>query len=976
MVQEFFIRNVFSTFFSEARDSDGEIERKFFIPEVVQTSGMDCGPATLKSMLEGFGISVSYGRLREACQTDVDGTSIDSIEEIAVQLGLQAEQIIIPRDHLLLDEAQALPAIVVTRLPNGTTHFVVVWRRMGNFVQVMDPASGRRWTTLSRFMDTVYTHTMPIPTAAWWDWAQSAGFIDPLFERMQLIGLDDNDIDPLVTDALARDDWFSMAALDASVRMVTSMVKADAAEQGREARDIIRELYNLIASRPANALELVPIPFWSVRPVDDNPDDEFVYFSGAVLVRVLGVRDVRRAARVLADYADADERDEADDKSKTATDDAADDELSPQLAAVLGDDDRQPIMLVLEELRKDGFLVPGMVSLAIIMASLTVIVESLILRSVLEVGMALSSTQDRINLIIAIISFFAALLLMEFPLSALMQRLGRRLELRLRVRFLEKIPNLSDRYFHSRLTSDMVQRAHDLRQLRTLPNLGIAVLRVFFQLIFTTIGVIILDPASLLLAFAATGASIALTIFTQPILIERDLRIRTHVGALSRFFLDAMVGLIPLRTHSAERAFRREHEGLMTEWQRSVLEMFRIDVWLHLIASLMGWFFSVAILFNYIASGGEASGVLLLFYWTLSIPALGQQMANLVQQYPIQRNRLLRLLEPLQAPDESSIEAYNAMAADVSDDERPADAVYDPDNGASIVMEQINVLAGGQTILRDINLTIRPGEHLAVVGPSGAGKSSLVGLLLGWHRPANGRLWVDGKILDGEQLYNLRDMTAWIDPDVHLWNKSLFANLHYGVKDDVALPVTDAIEQSNLFKVLQNLPEGLQTRLGEGGGLVSGGEGQRVRLARGLMRGDVRLVIMDEPFRGLDRPQRRELLRNVRDHWHNTTIISITHDVGETTNFERVLVIENGRIAEDGNPQDLINRESRYRQLLQADYAVNQGLWENALWRRIWLEGGRVEERSSGQSDKNVTDTDGNGADEPPPPQDEPPMQT
>src|SRR5437588_2618133 len=101
--------------------------RRVFVPEVVQTSAMDCGPASLKCLLEGFGIPVSYGRLREACQTDVDGTSIDTMEDVANQLGLEAEQIVIPVDHVLVAEAEALPAIAVVRLPNGLTHFVVAW---------------------------------------------------------------------------------------------------------------------------------------------------------------------------------------------------------------------------------------------------------------------------------------------------------------------------------------------------------------------------------------------------------------------------------------------------------------------------------------------------------------------------------------------------------------------------------------------------------------------------------------------------------------------------------------------------------------------------------------------------------------------------------------------------------------------------------------------------------------------------------
>jgi hypothetical protein len=90
--------------------------KHFLAPEVVQTSAMDCGPASLKCMLEGWGIPVSYGRLREACQTEVDGSSIDTMEAVANQLGLEAEQIVLPPDHLLVPQAHALPCILVLLL--------------------------------------------------------------------------------------------------------------------------------------------------------------------------------------------------------------------------------------------------------------------------------------------------------------------------------------------------------------------------------------------------------------------------------------------------------------------------------------------------------------------------------------------------------------------------------------------------------------------------------------------------------------------------------------------------------------------------------------------------------------------------------------------------------------------------------------------------------------------------------------------
>ena len=196
--------------------------RRLFVPEVVQTSAMDCGPASLKCLLEGFGISASYGRLREACQTDVDGTSIDTMEEAAVQLGLDAEQIMVPADHVLLGEADALPAIVVVRLANGVTHFVVAWRRHGPFVQLMDPGIGRRWITCKQFFEDLYLHTQAVTAAAWREWAGSKPFLDTLRRRMAGLDIQSRGAAGFVDRALHDAGWRGLAALDAGIRLTNS----------------------------------------------------------------------------------------------------------------------------------------------------------------------------------------------------------------------------------------------------------------------------------------------------------------------------------------------------------------------------------------------------------------------------------------------------------------------------------------------------------------------------------------------------------------------------------------------------------------------------------------------------------------------------------------------------------------------------------------------------------------------------------
>jgi len=279
----------------------------------------------------------------------------------------------------------------------------------------------------------------------------------------------------------------------------------------------------------------------------------------------------------------------------------------------------------------------------------------------------------------------------------------------------------------------------------------------------------------------------------------------------------------------------------------------------------------------------------------------------------------------------------------------------------SVTFESVTVHAAGHTILQDVDLKIEGGSHVAIVGASGAGKSSLVGLLLGWHRAAAGRILIDGQVLDASRLDRLRCDTAWVDPAVQLWNRSLIGNLLYGVPETPSPhsscegetgrsegELGELLREADLHDLLRRLPEGLQTVIGEGGGLLSGGEGQRVRFGRGLARRQARLVILDEPFRGLDREARRRLLQRARDLWPRATLLCITHDVSETESFDRVIVLDRGRVVEDGDPRMIARQaDSRYRALLEADAALRKNIWADASWRRLRLEGGQVvEERA------------------------------
>ncbi|MEZ4681383.1 MAG: ABC transporter ATP-binding protein [Caldilineaceae bacterium] len=120
-----------------------------------------------------------------------------------------------------------------------------------------------------------------------------------------------------------------------------------------------------------------------------------------------------------------------------------------------------------------------------------------------------------------------------------------------------------------------------------------------------------------------------------------------------------------------------------------------------------------------------------------------------------------------------------------------------------------------------------------------------------WHKAAHGQVTVNGYALDAGHLETLRRVTAWVDPSVQIWNRSFMENLLYGNEQATDSGLGLILTEADLYDVMERLPRGLQTTLGENGGLVSGGEGQRVRLGRALLRPDVQLAILDEPFADL-----------------------------------------------------------------------------------------------------------------------------
>lgn len=926
--------------------------RRRSAPEVIQTSNMDCGPACLASVLEGFGLPVHLGRLREACQTDVDGTSIDTVETVARELGLDAHQVLVPIEQLADSPERMLPAVVIVRLSNGANHFVVVWRRFGPWLQVMDPGTGRRWVRARRFLDELYEHSVLADSEQWREWASGEAFTEPLSVKLRALGFGKAAVQALIDKACADPSWKGLARLDAAERATRSIVRAGGARVGRESRAILEALLEE-SERARAGPPTIPDSAWSVRlDAASSEGADVLRLRGAVLVRFEGCLDEEAEAAPAAGR------------------------LSATLKAALGESQPNPWRAMWEAAREEGWLAPGVLALASVLAGALVLVQALTWRALVDLQQVLVLPEQRLGALAVILALLALTLAVDLPLLSGVLRLGRHLEARLRVAFQGKLPRLSDRYFQSRPISDMTERAHNIHFVRRLPALAGQLARLGFQLIFTTAALVWIAPGSAVLAIVLALVSLVLPFVTQAWIVERELRTRSLNGSLARFHLDALIGLVPIHTHGAERGLRREHEHLLTRWYRASFGLRNALVMLESLQLVVTTSLAAWLVVAHLSLGTQATSTLLLCYWALTLPSLGREFSSLWLSLPALRNATLRLLEPLGALEveetppsaeeprktsdhptagvafehlpgiESGLRAAGRQASSLAGEPAPRPRVIKPREfpaAVALSLSDVHVRAGGHRLLSEIDLNIAAGEHVAILGPSGAGKSTLLALFLGWHEASQGKVLVDGRSLRGEALTELRRRIAWVDPGVQLWNRSMLDNLRYGTPELDANALGEVLEQADLLSVLEGLPDGLDESLGEGGGLLSGGEGQRTRLGRALLRREVQLVLLDEPFRGIDRERRRELLKRTRERFAGATLLCVTHDVAETRDFDRVIGIEGGRVVADGAPRELeALADSPYRHWLEAEQHVRREIWEAPEWERWTLADGRL----------------------------------
>ena len=227
---------------------------------------------------------------------------------------------------------------------------------------------------------------------------------------------------------------------------------------------------------------------------------------------------------------------------------------------------------------------------------------------------------------------------------------------------------------------------------------------------------------------------------------------------------------------------------------------------------------------------------------------------------------------------------------------------------------------GSRKVFDDFSLRIAAGRRTGLVGPSGSGKSTALALLQRFHDLDRGRILIDGQDIAQITQESLRRAISFVPQDISLLHRSILENIRYGRPEALDREVRAAAEAARCRDFIEALPSGFSTIVGDRGTRLSGGQRQRIAIARALLK-DSPIVLLDEATSSLD-GESEELIRQALDRlMRDRTVIAIAHRLSTLRSFDRIVVLDRGRVAQDGPPEELLRRSGPYRTLMESELA-------------------------------------------------------
>ncbi len=485
---------------------------------------------------------------------------------------------------------------------------------------------------------------------------------------------------------------------------------------------------------------------------------------------------------------------------------------------------------------------------------------------------------------------------------------GHRVVFDLRVALFDRLQELSVYYFSRSKAGELISRAANDTMMvdRAVSTVLGDLIRQPFVLIFLLGVVIWLEPVLAFLSLVVFPICIIPVVQFGKRVRRNSRRAQSHLAEIVSILQESIAGVRVVKAFGMEPyerdRFRQGGEAVFNRLMkvakaRSAIEPIIVQI------SIVG----ISLILVYAHWTGMAMETFFVF---------GLAMVALYD--PVKK--LSRVHLAIQQSSAAAERIFEILDEHVTVQDRP-DAVPLEDPIEHIAFEQVDFAYEQEPVLRDISFTVQPGECIAFVGHSGSGKTTLVSLLPRFFDPTGGTIRINGRDIRSYTLHSLRQHIGLVTQDTFLFNDTIANNIAYGRQDADRQAVMDAARRAHAHDFITDLPEGYDTVVGDRGVRLSGGQCQRLAIARALLRNPP-IMILDEATSALDTESERLVQAALDDLMSNRTVFAIAHRLSTIQHAQRIVVLDKGTLAETGTHQELLAHNGLYRYLYDLQFKV------------------------------------------------------
>lgn len=393
--------------------------------------------------------------------------------------------------------------------------------------------------------------------------------------------------------------------------------------------------------------------------------------------------------------------------------------------------------------------------------------------------------------------------------------------------------------------------------------------------------------------------------YVNNLINKRSEEIQKSLSSLSTFVQEAFSGIRVLKAFVREDDFGRKFEIESERYRTKSLRLTFVDALFNpLILALIGlstiitvYVGGIEVIKGNITPGIIAEFIIYVNLLTWPVTSLGW-VTSIIQRAAASQKRINEFLK-----HKTTIVSEKSIVAPLKGDIefRNVSFVY-PDSGIKA--------------LSDVNFKIKAGETIAVVGSTGSGKSTLANLLTRMYDPTAGEVFVDAINIKDFNVSSFRGQIGFVPQDVFLFSETIRNNIAFGAGAVSEQDIIQAAKDSDLYNTIKNFPEGFDTKLGERGITLSGGQKQRLSIARAIVR-DPKILILDDCLSAVDTKTENSILNNLKEIMMDRTSVIISHRASSVKLADRIIVLEDGRIIEQGTHEELIDLKGSYKELYE-----------------------------------------------------------